>query len=240
MEPLVVIPVLIAVVAAFMLSASAGLGGSLILVPTLALVLGTKEGVALAALLLAANNVVKVLAYRRTLPFRKALVVIILISLGALVGARLLVAAPENLVTIAVIVSFAAALVAERMDLGKVRTVGGPILAFASGATSGFSGTSGPLKGMAIRQLGLDRAHFVGAASLASLAGDATKAAVFAEAGLLRDDSLIIGLLAAPLMFMSTFAGRYINTRIGETGYTWLFWAVMAGYTLRLVLGLVA
>ncbi|MFB3051273.1 MAG: sulfite exporter TauE/SafE family protein, partial [Acidimicrobiia bacterium] len=63
METWVVVVTLLAVAVSFMISASAGLGGSLILVPTLALVLGTKEGVALSALLLAANNVVKVIAY---------------------------------------------------------------------------------------------------------------------------------------------------------------------------------
>lgn len=238
MEPWVVATTLIAVAVSFTVSASAGLGGSLILVPTLALLLGTKEGVALAALLLAANNVVKVLAYRETLPFRKALLVIVLVSAGALVGARLLVSAPEEVVTIAVIVSFVMALIAERFDLSAVRRTGGPLLAIASGATSGFSGTSGPLKGMALRQLSLDRAHFVGAASLVSLAGDATKAAVFAEAGLVSGESLSLVVLAAPLMFVATFSGRRINFTIGERGYTMLFWAVMAGYTLRLVFDL--
>lgn len=238
MEPWLIVVTLLAVTISFMVSASAGLGGSLILVPTLALVLGTKEGVALAALLLAANNVVKVVAYRKTLPFRRALAVIVLVALGAVLGARLLVAAPEDLVTIAVIVSFVLALVAERLDLSRLRRVGGPVLAFGSGATSGFSGTSGPLKGMAIRQLDLDRAHFVGAASLASLAGDATKTAVFAEAGLLGGDSFLIALLAVPLMILGTFSGRKVNKSIGERGYTWLFWGVMAGYTLRLLLSL--
>lgn len=223
-----------------MVSASAGLGGSLILVPTLALVLGTKEGVALAALLLAANNVVKVFAYRRTLPWRAAVAVIVLVSAGAWAGARLLVSAPERLVAMAVIVGFVGALVAERFDLSRVRRTGGPLLAVASGATSGFSGTSGPLKGMALRQLGLDRAHFVGAASLVSLAGDATKTAVFTEAGLLGGDSLILVTLAVPLMLVATFSGRRVNFAIGERGYTMLFWAVMAGYTLRLVVGLYA
>ena len=238
MEPWVVGVTLIAVVVSFMVSASAGLGGSLILVPTLALVLGTKEGVALAALLLAANNVVKVFAYRRTLPFRRAVYVIVLVAVGAALGAGLLVAAPENLVTIAVIVSFVLALIAERLDLSRLRTIGAPILAFGSGATSGFSGTSGPLKGMAIRQLGLDRAHFVGAASLASLAGDATKTAVFAEAELLGRTSFLLAAAAVPLMFVATFAGRHVNSKLGEKGYTWLFWAVMAGYTVRLLLSL--
>jgi hypothetical protein len=222
----------------FTVSASAGLGGSLILVPILALVLGTKEGVALAALLLAANNVVKVFAYRETLPFRKALVVIVLVAAGAALGAFLLVSAPERVVTGAVIVSFVLALLAERLDLTRLRRLGGPVLALGSGATSGFSGTSGPLKGMAIRQLDVDRAHFVGAASLVSLAGDATKATVFTEAGLLSGDSFLVALAAVPLMLVATFAGRRINRAIGERGYTSLFWGVMAGYTVRLVLTL--
>ncbi|HUG31300.1 MAG TPA: sulfite exporter TauE/SafE family protein [Acidimicrobiia bacterium] len=229
---------LVAVAVSLTVSASAGLGGSLVLVPTLALVLGTKEGVALAALLLAANNVVKVFAYRETLPYRKALVVIVLVAVGAGLGARLLVAAPERVVTFAVIVSFVLALIAERLDLSRLRKTGGPLLAFGSGATSGFSGTSGPLKGMAIRQLDLDRAHFVGAASLVSLVGDATKTAVFTEAGLLGGASYMIALAAAPLMVIATFTGRRINREIGERGYTRLFWGVMAGYTLRLVLSL--
>lgn len=238
MEPWVFALALLAAAVSFTVSASAGLGGSLVLVPTLALILGTKEGVALAALLLAANNVVKVFAYRETLPLRKALVVIVLLAGGAALGARLLVAAPEEVVTMAVIFSFVFALTAERLDLSSLRRLGMPLLAFGSGATSGFSGTSGPLKGMAIRQLELDRAHFVGAASLASLVGDATKAAVFTEAELLTGDSFLIALTAVPLMLAATFTGRRINRSIGEPGYTVLFWGVMAGYTARLVLGL--
>lgn len=238
LEPWVMILTLVAVAISFTVSASAGFGGSLILVPALALVLGTKEGVALAALLLAANNVVKVFAYRETLPFRKALMVILLVAVGAGVGARLLVAAPENLVTIVVIASFVLGLVAERMHLDRVRVAGGPVLAFGAGATSGFSGTSGPLKGMAIRQLDLDRAHFVGAASLVSLAGDATKTVIFTEAALLGSQSFMMALFAVPLMLVATFSGRRINQTIGERGYAVLFWGVMTGYTARLLLSL--
>lgn len=238
MEPWVFAFALTAAAVSFTVSASAGLGGSLVLVPSLALVLGTKEGVALAALLLAANNVFKVLAYRDTLPFRRALVVIVLVAVGAASGARLLVAAPENMVTVAVIASFVFALVAERLDLSRLRRLGGPLLAFGSGATSGFSGTSGPLKGMAIRQLDLSRAHFVGAASLASLVGDLAKTAVFTEAELLSGNSFLLAFAAVPLMLIATFSGRRINRVIGEKGYAVLFWGVMTGYTFRLVLAL--
>jgi hypothetical protein len=149
-----------------------------------------------------------------------------------------LVAAPENVVTIVVIASFVLALIAERLDLSRLRRLGAPLLAFGSGATSGFSGTSGPLKGMAIRQLDLDRAHFVGAASLASLVGDVTKTAVFTEAELLSGDSFLLAATALPLMLVATFSGRRINRSIGERGYTFLFWGVMTGYTFRLLAGL--
>ncbi|MET7293111.1 sulfite exporter TauE/SafE family protein [Streptomyces griseoloalbus] len=238
MEPYLFPVVFFAVAAAFTLSASAGFGGSLILVPTLALLLGTKSGVALAALLLAFNNLVKVYAYRKTLPYRKAAVVIALVAVGAFLGAKLLVSAPERAVAIAVIVSFAAAFLIESLDLTRWQRAGSPVLAFVSGATSGFSGTSGPLKGLAVRGLGLDRLHLVGALSLASLVGDATKTAVWTEASLLTGRDYVVTLVCLPLMFFSTFLGKRLNTKIGERGYTRVFWTVMVGYTGRLVAGL--
>ncbi|GGO59538.1 TSUP family transporter [Streptomyces lasiicapitis] len=238
MEPFLLPVVFLAVAAAFTLSASAGFGGSLILVPTLALVLGTKSGVALAALLLAANNLVKVFAYRKTLPFRKAAVVIALVAAGSFLGAKLLDSAPERVVTLAVIASFAAAFLVETLDLTRWRRFGSPVMAFAAGATSGFSGTSGPLKGLAVRELALDRLHLVGALSMASLVGDATKAAVWTDAELLTGGDYLVALVCLPLMFVATFLGKRFNTRIGERGYTGLFWTVMAGYTGRLLTGL--
>jgi uncharacterized membrane protein YfcA len=238
MEPYLIPVVFLAVTAAFTLSASAGFGGSLILVPTLALVLGTKSGVALAALLLASNNLVKVFAYRKTLPFRKALVVIVLVAVGTYLGAVLLVSAPERAVTIAVIVGFVAAFLVESLDLTRWRKASSPVLAFAAGATSGFSGTSGPLKGLAVRGLGLDRLHLVGALSLTSLVGDATKTAVWTDAALLTGGDYLVALVCVPLMFIATFVGRTFNFRIGERGYSGLFWTVMVGYTGRLVAGL--
>lgn len=227
---------LVAIAVSFTISASAGLGGSLLLVPSLSLVLGTKEGVALSALLLGANNVVKVAAYRKTLPWRKAGGIIVLIVIGAAIGAKLLVAAPTRLVTVAVIVSFGAALLAERSDLIRLQRAGGPVLAMASGATSGFSGTSGPLKGVAIRQLRLDRMHFVGAASLASLFGDLTKTAIFVEARLLHGGQALLALIAIPLMFAATYTGYHLNKSVSPRSHDRLFWTVMAGYTVRLAL----
>lgn len=234
MEVVAVLGVLALVYVSFTVSASAGLGGSLVLVPTLALYLGTKEGVALAALLLSSNNVVKIIAYRRTLPFRAAAGITILIVIGAALGSTLLVQAPTIVVTIGVVAMFVATILAERLELTPVRAGFAPLLAFVSGASSGFSGTSGPLKGVAIRNLDLDRRHFVGAASLASFAGDATKTAIFAEADLLGRTSILLALAAVPLMALGTWTGSNLNERVGEHRFALLFWTVMSGYTVRL------
>lgn len=222
-------------VAACTLSASAGLGGSLVLVPLLAFTTGPKEGVALAALLLGANNLVKLFAYRRRVPWRRSVLVLVLVVAGSAAGAWLLVVAPESWVGLAVVVSIVGGLLVERLGLRRAQRLGMPVLALASGATSGFSGTSGPLKGVALRMLRLDRGHLVGAASVVSLAGDLTKAGVYAEAGLLSTGSLVLLGVLFPLMVASTFLGRYLNARVGERGYAVLFWTVMGGYSLRLL-----
>ncbi|HUP16088.1 MAG TPA: TSUP family transporter [Acidimicrobiia bacterium] len=226
---------LVAIFISFVISASAGLGGSLLLVPALVLVLGPKEGVALAALLLGVNNLVKVIAYQATLPLRRALPIVVMISVGAWLGASLLVRTSDQIVGIAVVAAFGLTLVLERLRWQPGRLVAGPVMAFGSGAVSGFSGTSGPLKGAAIRNLDLDRFHFVGAASLASLAGDLTKVTVFSEAAILGTSSYAVALVAVPLMLAGTLLGRGFNQRTGERGFAILLWSVMAGYTFRLI-----
>lgn len=234
MDILATVGVLIAVYVSFTISASAGLGGSLLMVPALALFLGTKEGVALAALLLASNNIMKIIAYRETLPFRKAAGIAALIVIGAAIGSTLLVNAPVWAVTIAVLAMFATTIITEKREIKAVRSKFGPFLAFVAGASSGFSGTSGPLKGVAIRNLDLDRRHFVGAASLASFAGDAAKTAIFAEADLLGRNAWLTCLAAIPLMALGTWSGSKLNERLGEQTFAILFWTVMAGYSIRL------
>lgn len=234
MSPILVLLVAVAVFAALFVSASAGLGGSLIMVPTMMLVLGTKEGVAMAALLLAMNNVMKVIAYRRVIPYRAAAGVVVLTFLGVVIGASVLLSAPERAVQVGVALAIGLTLVAEIAQVPGRAGFAAP-LAFGAGLTSGFSGTSGPLKGVALRSLDLDRRHLVGAASLVSLVGDATKAAVFTGGGLLGRTDLLVVLALVPVMIVATTMGYRFNDRLGERGYAVLFWSVMGGYLSRLL-----
>ncbi len=219
----------------FFVSASAGLGGSLVLVPLLTLALGARDGIAFAALLLAGNNVVKLWVYREALPWKRAAVIVVPTMLGALVGARLLVAAPEMVVRVGVLASVVVAFLFERRTARAWPTPLAPGLAAVAGATSGFSGTSGPLKGMAIRSLRLGRLETVGAAAIVSATADLTKLAVFGNAGLLGTAHLQLAIVSVPLMAAATVAGRRFTVAVGEDGYARLFWLVMGGYALRLL-----
>lgn len=227
---------LFAAVAAFTVSATFGLGGSLILVPALSLALGTKQGVALAALLLALNNVPKCAVYRRTIPWRTCAGVVIVSTIGVTVGAIGLVALPERAVQWGVVAVIVTTLLWEFAGRPKPHRVSSTGLAAASGLTSGLSGTSGPLKGLALRTLDLPKAELVGAASVVSLAGDATKTAVFTEAGILTASGWATGAALVPIMIGCTMLGRHLNVELQERVFRVGFWTVMAGYGARLII----
>lgn len=218
----------------FTVSASAGLGGSLILVPALAMVLGPKNGIAMASALLAMNNVGKVIAYRKNVPLRASAAIVVATIIGALCGSLVLVRAPESWVGAAVVVFILSTFVHERFGPERVRGYAAAPLALLAGGTSGFSGTSGPLKGIAIRSLSLQRERQVGAASVVSLAGDTSKMLVFSTASMYQHESLQLAVAAIPLILCAVLLGRHLNQAIGERGYAILFWCVMIGYSVRI------
>jgi len=220
---------------AFTLSSSAGLGGSLILVPTMAMTLGPKVGIATASAMLALNNVGKFIAYGKDIPLRSVLLVVVMTILGAGIGASLLIRAPVHWASTGVVAMVIGTLLLERIGPKFVRRIASVPFAFVAGAVSGFSGTSGPMKGIAIRSLVLDRRSFVAAASVVSLAGDVTKVIVFSSAFLFERQSVPIIAASIPLMVAGVLLGRRINNVIGERCYAALFWAVMTGYSVRLL-----
>lgn len=235
-DALSLVVLILLVPASFILSSAAGLGGSLILVPALLMVMDVKEGVALAALFLAFNNLTKLAAYRNTLPVKESVLIAISVMLGAAMGASLMMMAPESWVKVFVIAALLSTFFIDVMKFKPVQKVWGVLLAFTSGATSGLSGMSGPLKGVAIKSLGLKRQYFVGVAAIVSTVGDMTKALVFSHSGLLGQFELMLAVVLIPIMILCTYTGRKLNQGVGERGYAVLFWAVMAAYTSRLVL----
>ncbi len=222
--------------ASFTLSACVGLGGSLLLVPAMALAFGTKTGIAVAAILLSLNNIGKVFAYRHTIPFKAVLPIVICTMAGASVGATAMLFIDEFWVDIAVIVMVMTTFWFEFAKIRSLKHTRVAGMAFGSGLLSGFSGTSGPLKGLAIRSLGLERMYFVGAASMVSLFGDAVKAAIFTKASLMTSETWMVVGSCIFVIPLAVFCGKKLNTELGEKVFAGCFWAVMTGYSARLLL----
>ena len=222
---------------ALFISSIAGYGGSLILVPALGAILGVKEGVALAALLLGWNNVFKVVAYRHTLALRRGWPLLVVTLIGVWFGAWLLIEAPDRIVVWLVVAATVLSLLAELAGIERIQRVqrhaAAPIM-LGSGVLSGVSGTSGPLKGISVRSLGLPRLEHVGLASSVSLVADALKVELFATAGIFDTIDMTVVLLALPVMPIAAWVGRHVNQRMDETAFRWVFWSVVGGYTLRM------
>jgi uncharacterized membrane protein YfcA len=219
-------------------SSIAGYGGSLLLLPALGAILGPKEGIAMAALLLAWNNVFKVAAYRKTLGLREGWPLLLVTAAGVFVGARLVIAAPETIVLWSIVAVTVASLAIELFAGNRLRGASrhAAIPLMASGAVlSGFSGSSGPLKGISIRSLALPRLHHVGLASAVSLVGDVLKVELFAQAGLLPNIDWYLLAAALPVMPMAAWVGRSVNERIEESTFRWIFWSVVGAYSLRMM-----
>ncbi len=219
-----------------MLSASAGMGGSLIIVPTLTIAYGPKIGIALAACLLAANNVFKIVAYREWIPWVASTTVIATTIIGAAIGAVLMIGAPTSVVQTAVALSVIVGFAFHRIIKKHGSKQAGAMFSLLAGITSGFSGTSGPLKGMALKSLSLDHMHLVAAASVVSFIGDLVKASIFSKANLIEKEHWLLVLILIPLMPIATFTGRKINRAAGQQYFDYLFWTVIAGYAIRLLI----
>ena len=230
--------VLLVAFTSLFVSSIAGYGGSLMLVPALGALLGPKEGVAMAALVLGWNNVFKVIAYRRTLALKEGWPLLIVTAAGVFVGARLLISAPETLILWSVVgvtvISLVIELFASERIHRAMKSVAVPLMAGAA-VLSGFSGTSGPLKGVSIRSLGLPRLEHVGLASCVSLLGDVLKVELFAQAELLPRIEWYLVLAVLPVMPLAAWVGRHMNERINETAFRWVFWSVVAAYSMRMM-----
>jgi uncharacterized membrane protein YfcA len=220
---------------ALFISSVAGYGGSLIVVPVLVAAVGPREGIALAAVLLASNNVFKVIAYRRTLAARRQWRFVVVAVGGVAIGSLILVTVPQDLLVALVIASALGALLLETVGqtgITRWQTRMAHPLMFVSGVLSGSSGMSGPLKGVAVRSLNLPRLEQVGLLSFVSLAGDLVKVGVFAGAEYLAAGPVFLAL-AIPVMPLAAWTGRWVNERIDEGAFRAVFWAVVGGYLLR-------
>ncbi len=218
----------------FLLSASCGLGGSLLLIPMLSLVLGVKEGIVLSSLLLGLNNIVKALYYRQYIRWKQTLWLLLPMAGGAAIGAVAMVHMQADwlgyFMAMHIIVSFAV----QRWATTSIQKSTGIGYAALSGFCSGLSGTSGPLKGIAVRCFYQSKTTLVAAASVLSLATDSIKSGIYlSQIPGIAGNMMLLGF-GIVIMPFATGLGRYLNQQMSTRVYDALFYTVMGGYVMRL------
>ena len=164
---------------AFFVSASCGLGGSLILIPVLSAVLGIKEGIVISSILLGLNNIIKVIFFRGNIKFKPVSFLMILMMAGAVIGSFMMLKANSHILTIFLVFNIAISFLIQQYTSLKLQKNAGLIFSFLSGFCSGLSGTSGPLKGLAVKCHMHTKMEIVAAASLLSLATDSVKSVIY-------------------------------------------------------------
>src|SRR5688500_7325702 len=129
----------------FLVSASCGLGGSLILIPSMSLLFGIKESIVISSLLLALNNMVKVYFFRQHIRLLPVLGILVCIMVGAAIGALLLLRIDEKIIAPLFVLHVIFSFVFQRNKNINVRKKVSLFISFLAGFFSGVAGTAGPL-----------------------------------------------------------------------------------------------
>lgn len=157
----------------FVLSATFGVGGAMLLIPMLAQRMPAAHAVALAAPVMLFNNVLKAWVFRKHVSMRGTFLVSALALPFAFAGAYVAGDFDDRAILIGIAILIVLSIVVERVPLSsrgasndpRVVKLGDRALLFwggVTGAVSGLCGAAGPPTAIGLRAWGLDKEAFVG------------------------------------------------------------------------------
>lgn len=221
----------------FLISASAGMGGSLLLIPTLSYFIGVRDGIIISSILLGLNNCIKIFVFRKYIRLKNIVYLLIFMLTGAVAGSLLMMKIAEDILAVILFINIIFAFFIEKNAKSVVRKKISWLYSGLSGFFSGISGTSGPLKGMAIKCLELNKLQIVATASVLSFATDSAKAIIYVgNYNPLAGNSFNLLLISICMMPIATILGKRINHKISDVAYDVLFFSILSGYAVRLIL----
>ncbi len=195
--------------AGFVVSSALGIGGTMVLLPTLILRMTPAEAVALVAPVMLVNNLVKVWGFRHDIHRQAALYVSLTAVVGAAVGAYFTAVVDAKWLLLGIATVIFTALLLGRV--GMRWTIGNRGLFFAGfviGGASGLVGAAGAPTALAMRAYGLVRHSFVGTIAVLAVLMQVAKIPVYLSTGAM---TLRLWPLAAVLSVVATagvFVGR--------------------------------
>jgi len=205
-----------------------------VLIPAVSLLMGVKEGIVLNSLLLGINNIIKVWYYRKDVRLLDSLALLVPMALGTMIGAMLMLKLHEHVLAIFLLLNVCIAYGVQRYSSEELQQGTGVGYAALSGLCSGLSGTSGPLKGLAVKCFHKGKSHVVATASLLSLVTDALKSGIYFSAGHSWHLNVYLLIASIAMMPLATGLGQKLNKGMSAKAYDALFYTVMSGYVVRL------
>ena len=198
------------------LSAVAGFGGGVLLLPVFVAVFGPRDAVAVLTVAQLASNGSRVFFNRRDVDWRLVKVFAVGAVPSAVAGALLLTKAPLPALT-RVIGAFLLAMVVWRRIRPAAARIGDRGFA-AVGAASGFGsalvGSVGPMVAPFFLARGLTRGAYIGTEAASAVVMHLTKLIVFGAAAVLTLRTGLIGLALAPAAAGGAWAGKKILDRL--------------------------
>ncbi|WP_020385188.1 sulfite exporter TauE/SafE family protein [Kribbella catacumbae] len=221
-----------------LLSAVAGFGGAVLLLPIFVAVFGPRDAVAVLTITQLVSNGSRVWFNRHDVDRRLVSIFAAGAIPAAVVGALLLTRAPVPALTRGIGV-FLLAMVAWRRLRPRAAMVGDRGFA-AIGAASGFGsalvGSVGPIVAPFFLARGLVRGAYIGTEAASAVVMHLTKLVVFGAAALLTWRTGLIGLALVPAATAGAWAGKEVLDRLPTAVFTGLVEAglVVAGILLLL------
>jgi len=201
----------------FLMSATTGVGGGLVMLPLLAWIVPAGVAVALATPVMLVNNVGKLVLLRGSLDrvfLRRTMLGAVP---GAIAGSLLLGVVPDAVVRRGIglfLIGYVAVSLFARDYVPRVGRLGAVGWGAITGLVSGLIGAGGPTSAASMRGYGLTRQQLVATGAAISVAMQLVKLPVFAAIGLIRTRDLPLALALCATALAAAYAGRALLARM--------------------------
>ncbi len=153
----------------FVVSATFGIGGVVLLIPILSMVLPPAQAVAVSAPVMLVSNLGKTAVFFRHIHWRAALAVSALALPAATASALVSASVDERVILVSVATLILVSVVVERQRQAGATPMSTPALVAwgaVTGVISGLCGAAGPPTAIGLRRYGLDKDAFVGTVAI--------------------------------------------------------------------------
>ena len=239
MEVAQIVAVTIGALVASILSAVAGMGGAVVLLPILVWTFGVQEAIPVLTVAQLIGNASRVWFNRSEL----SLPVVRWFAIGAvpaaILGSVIFANAPAGAL-VRILGAFLLLIIVyrhspwgkqEHISLRGFLPVGG-----ASGVISALVGFSGPFMAPFFLMYGLVKGEFIGTESLATLVIHGTKLGAYGSYNLLGMRSILAGIAIGAVMIVGSFVGKRILARLPERFFPYLIEALILAAGLLFVI----